>query len=380
MRFVWGHMLCAHEAKQSMSHVLGPIFRINMGVKSWVIISDRHIAHDLLANKGAVTAERPFHFFMIKYYALNGRGMTFTSPDQRWKRSRAAESFSWKGVEQLADIIESEADRVVEQLQQDSTQNGSVNMVEHAQFMSLNIILRLCFGIRAKSVSDPLFKSLVYTVNTTVKLGAPGADLGTFLPALSKIIDIAFRKEDQMIDFIYKCRNPLFHQLIQEARDKDIDCLTKYLYSIKENNEFEDDDILLFLVAYKDYFIPKGTVIMANTYSLCRNPNAYNSPKEFKPERFLEDLRPLSISIKAPAESRENYMFGWGRQCPGVHLAEVELFNVWVRILATMTTEPGLDENGRPVYPNLIGIRDTGLNVVPLESQLRFIKRPVRLL
>ena len=38
-----------------------------------------------------------------------------------------------------------------------------------------------------------------------------------------------------------------------------------------------------------DFTIPKGTVIMGNIYAVHRDPDIFENPSEFRPERFLSD-------------------------------------------------------------------------------------------
>lgn len=66
------------------------------------------------------------------------------------------------------------------------------------------------------------------------------------------------------------------------------------------------------------YMIPKGTEILVNIYGMNRNPSIWESPDEFRPERFL---------TKKPEELRNIYMpFGSGRRvCLGANLAMQEM-------------------------------------------------------
>jgi len=62
--------------------------------------------------------------------------------------------------------------------------------------------------------------------------------------------------------------------------------------------------------------IPKGTVVQASSYGIGANPNVYDNPDEFRPERFL-DYDPFSDEQKHLL-----LPFGMGpRMCPGRKVA-----------------------------------------------------------
>jgi len=41
-------------------------------------------------------------------------------------------------------------------------------------------------------------------------------------------------------------------------------------------------------VQFRGYFIPKGTLVLSNMYSVHMNPELWPEPEKFKPERFLQ--------------------------------------------------------------------------------------------
>ncbi|KAI8140221.1 cytochrome P450 [Fennellomyces sp. T-0311] len=161
--------------------------------------------------------------------------------------------------------------------------------------------------------------------------------------------------------------------------------LNGFLDSISPVYDDPDNEATLMKISFYDskqyapyngYLIPEGTIILGNIYSLCRNGEYYDDPDEFKPDRYLNDTRPLSAVIKGTAKSREQHLFGWGRRiCAGAHLADAILFNVWVRILHTAVIEPPLDKNGNHIYPDLDSFYDAGTIVGPGEPHLRFTRR-----
>ncbi|XP_040891246.1 cytochrome P450 2U1 [Toxotes jaculatrix] len=71
---------------------------------------------------------------------------------------------------------------------------------------------------------------------------------------------------------------------------------------------------------FRGYTIPKGTVILANLWSVHRDPTLWDDPDSFIPSRFLDDEGNLL---------RKEYFipFGIGRRvCMGEQLAKMELF------------------------------------------------------
>ncbi|PPR03920.1 hypothetical protein CVT24_008105 [Panaeolus cyanescens] len=102
----------------------------------------------------------------------------------------------------------------------------------------------------------------------------------------------------------------------------------------------EDDE-------YEGYFIPKGTIVMGNAWSILHNPETYPNPEEFIPERFL-DLKDgqLNPDVRDPGCAT----FGYGRRiCPGQHLAQETLFITIASTLALFDILPPLDEAGNPI-------------------------------
>ena len=60
---------------------------------------------------------------------------------------------------------------------------------------------------------------------------------------------------------------------------------------------------------YKGYFLPKGTIIIPNSFTILNDDKAYPEPSAFKPERFLKDGK-LDPSVRNPTVAA----FGYGRR------------------------------------------------------------------
>ncbi|KAJ7488270.1 cytochrome P450 [Mycena latifolia] len=72
---------------------------------------------------------------------------------------------------------------------------------------------------------------------------------------------------------------------------------------------------------HEGYFLPKGSLIIANIWKLTHDPRVYPNPDVFNPERFLPK------DGKEPELDPRELVFGFGRRiCPGRALAEASVF------------------------------------------------------
>ncbi|EMD37505.1 hypothetical protein CERSUDRAFT_114144 [Gelatoporia subvermispora B] len=96
---------------------------------------------------------------------------------------------------------------------------------------------------------------------------------------------------------------------------------------------------------YKGYRIPKGSVMLQNTWAILHDPVEYPDPEQFRPERFLKDGK-LDPDRRDPAI----VAFGSGRRiCPGRHFSDLWLFISIASILHVFEICPTQDENGNPI-------------------------------
>ncbi|KAG2225247.1 hypothetical protein INT45_001470, partial [Circinella minor] len=129
-------------------------------------------------------------------------------------------------------------------------------------------------------------------------------------------------------------------------------------------------------VTCRGYFIRKGTTIVSNMRAIHMNPDVYNDPEKFMPERFMNRLKPMATCANSNPQERDHFVFGWGRRtCPGIHMAEVEIYNILVRLLAKTTIEPMISKEGNPIYPDLDKLVDAGGLIMPKDRVLRINKR-----
>ncbi|KAF4616051.1 hypothetical protein D9613_011353 [Agrocybe pediades] len=97
---------------------------------------------------------------------------------------------------------------------------------------------------------------------------------------------------------------------------------------------------------YKGYHLPAGSIIVGNIWGILHDPNLFEDPMAFKPERHLSTtskLDDLSDEAVVKAELFHRVVFGFGRRvCPGQILAEDILWLVVAQFLAVyiITRDP----------------------------------------
>ncbi|KAI9431009.1 cytochrome P450 [Lactarius psammicola] len=85
---------------------------------------------------------------------------------------------------------------------------------------------------------------------------------------------------------------------------------------------------------YEGFFIPKGALVVGNTWALFCDPSVYPEPDVFKPERFINtdgSLRDDPLLSSA---------FGYGKRiCPGRHFVDSTLFIYAASLLSVFRIE-----------------------------------------
>ncbi|KAI9496906.1 cytochrome P450 [Zychaea mexicana] len=130
---------------------------------------------------------------------------------------------------------------------------------------------------------------------------------------------------------------------------------------------------------WRGTLIPKGTMMMSNMGDTHLDPIKYPNPEEFQPERFLDkSSETMAASANRKAEDRDQFNFGWGRRvCVGTHLAETQMFNIWVRVLRRCDVKPALDAAGKEVPLGLDSVppKSGPLVTGPSPFEIRFVPR-----
>lgn len=97
--------------------------------------------------------------------------------------------------------------------------------------------------------------------------------------------------------------------------------------------------------------IPAGSTVILNVWGLHHDPVRSPNPDVFEPERFAgRTLLAPEYAASADFEKRDHYGYGSGRRmCPGIHLAERNLFLAMAKLLWAFDFSEKIDAQGRSI-------------------------------
>lgn len=97
--------------------------------------------------------------------------------------------------------------------------------------------------------------------------------------------------------------------------------------------------------------IPKGATVILNVWGLHHDPVKFPNPDIFDPERFAgRTLLAPEYANSSDYENRDHYGYGSGRRiCPGIHLAERNLFLGMAKLLWAFEFSEAKDPSGKPI-------------------------------
>ncbi|EIM91747.1 cytochrome P450 [Stereum hirsutum FP-91666 SS1] len=103
---------------------------------------------------------------------------------------------------------------------------------------------------------------------------------------------------------------------------------------------------------YKGFYLPAGSVIIANNWwvGILHDPDIYPNPFDFDPARYLSQPSGQPSTVTQTNPDPRAFVFGYGRRiCPGRHLAEDSLFITAATMLSVFNILPCVDDHGNPL-------------------------------
>ncbi|KAJ7720444.1 cytochrome P450 [Mycena metata] len=117
---------------------------------------------------------------------------------------------------------------------------------------------------------------------------------------------------------------------------------------------------------YEGYFIPEGTICIANIWASNRDVEVYGpDAAEFDPGRYLDEKGQLKPALADTKDGHVSYGFG-RRLCVGRHVANSSLFIDIACLLWAVHIRPEQDAHGEPILPSESESINDGLVVRPI--------------
>ena len=154
----------------------GPLYSMWLGNQLFVVVSDSHIAKELLSSNGNIFSSRKEMFIKSKTI-FRGRGITVMPNDARWSGLLSHTSCIWllicklrknhrkiingflnsSALEDHGPALKREAKALIQELYKYGKGGmDTVNPQPHAGRYSLNVMLTIVFGTRTDTLEHPL--------------------------------------------------------------------------------------------------------------------------------------------------------------------------------------------------------------------------------
>jgi len=100
---------------------------------------------------------------------------------------------------------------------------------------------------------------------------------------------------------------------------------------------------------YKGFVIPKGATIFVNAWGIFHDPELYDDPENFIPDRYLLTENGTKPGVDG-SDLRPTFAFGVGRRiCPGIHLAQNSININAMNLIWAFNFTTDTDEKGKPI-------------------------------
>lgn len=94
---------------------------------------------------------------------------------------------------------------------------------------------------------------------------------------------------------------------------------------------------------YKGHLIPEGATLFGNIHAVFNDPDLFDAPEEFNPDRYLLTPHGTRPGVE-DGDLRSTLVFGIGRRiCPGMHLASASTILAAMKFIWAFQFSPAVD-------------------------------------
>ncbi|XVE69773.1 hypothetical protein DITRI_Ditri10aG0017900 [Diplodiscus trichospermus] len=330
-----------HIFLRKLSQKYGSLMYLRLGFKSTLVVSSAKMAKEVMKTHDLNFCSRPTVRGSQKL-SYNGLDLAFAPYNAYWREMRkicVIHLFNSGRVQLYRPIREEEVTSLIEKISKSSDESKPVNLSEAMMCLTSTIICRIGFGMRSKPEQEDIvdvllqiWKDRYFTVDLTmdhikaILMNVFVAGTDTSAAAVIWVMTFLMKNPRCMKKIQEEVRNLIGKKGF--VNEDDVQGLTYLKAVIKET--FRLQSIVPLLVPretirkcnIEGYEIPAKTLVYINAWAIGRDPEAWENPEEFYPERFI------GSSIDYKGLDFELIPFGAGRRGrPGIHMgvATVEL-------------------------------------------------------
>ncbi|XP_052292347.1 6,7,8-trihydroxycoumarin synthase-like isoform X2 [Citrus sinensis] len=361
-----------HVSFWELSKKYGPLMSLRLGFVPSLVVSSAKMAKEILKTHDLQFCSRPALVGQQKL-SYNGLDLAFSPYDEYWREIRkicVIHLLNSNKVQNFRPIREDEVSRMIEKISKSVAASKLVNLIEVMMSLTSTIICRIAFGKRydedEATSARSRFQALLNETQALFNVFVAGTDTSaaTVVWAMT-----------------YLTKNPRAMKKVQlEIRsliggnkgfvnEDDVQELHYLKAVVKETMRLQPTVPLLLpreaiqKCIVEGYEIPAKTRVFVNAWAIGRDPEAWQNPEEFYPERFVDSC------IDFKGQNFELIPFGAGRRiCPGLNMGIVTVELALANLLYKFDWEmpPGLKSHDFDVLPGLAMHKK---NVLSLRAQ-----------
>ncbi|WCJ20250.1 cytochrome P450 family 77 subfamily B polypeptide 1 [Euphorbia peplus] len=215
----------------------GPIFTMQMGQRTLIIVTSSELIHEALVKRGALFASRPPDSPIRLVFSMGKCAINSAEYGPLWRALRknfVTEVTSPMRIKQCSWIREWASENHMKRIKLDAYENGFVEVMKNCRLTICSILICICFGAR---IPEDRIKYIEAVLKDVMLITAP--KVPDFLPVLT----------------------PLFRRKMKEAvqlRKKQMDCLVPLIRQRKafiekgENHNLDSEMVSPVGAAYID--------------------------------------------------------------------------------------------------------------------------------
>ncbi|KAK5655502.1 hypothetical protein OQA88_5773 [Cercophora sp. LCS_1] len=172
-----------------------------------------------------------------------------------------------------------------------------------------------------------------------------------FIHAMTKWPEVLKKAQEQMDQVVGEDRSPTWD---------DYEKLPYIAACVKEAHRWRPVTPLAFphSLGEDDWvdgkFLPKGSDIFINVFAMHHDEKRFPNPDVFDPDHYKGVTALASELASGDYANRDHYGYGSGRRiCPGIHLAERNLFLAIAKLVWAFNIGPGKDAAGKVIEPDV---------------------------